>query len=114
MVDPAKLKAEHIIEINALVGEYSFRIAEVSLEIRVKIWHTDVSYGGDRFTYTISHHVHTPVQMGPYYPSASYGANEQATIERAIRDTLSFYSAAIREGHAPSSDWFIPNEDFRQ
>jgi hypothetical protein len=113
MVGPASLKRDHIFEINALVGEYSFRISEVpAVKIRVKIWEADVSHGGDRYFYTISHLVHTPTQIGPYSPSAPFGATELATIRRAIKDTLSFYIDAISEGHTPCKDWFIKNEDF--
>jgi len=113
MVGPASLKREHIFEINALVGEYSFRISELpTMKVRVKIWEADVSHFGDRYFYTISHHVHTPTQIGPYFPSAPFGATEAATIRRAIKDTLSFYIDAIGEGHAPSNDWFIENKDF--
>jgi hypothetical protein len=112
MIDPAELSNEHIFEIRALVGEYSFRLTDLSsVNIRVKVWHTDVSYGGDRYTYTISHHVHTPKQAGPYYPSAPFGYDQQSTVERAIRDTLAFWPSKS-DGLEPSEDWLIENDNF--
>jgi hypothetical protein len=113
MIDPAELEHEHIFEVNALVGEYSFRIKEAQgVHISVRIYQTDVAYGGDRYTYTISHHVHAPGQADPYYPSATFGPDEQSTLELAIRHTLFFYTAAVNAGHKPSSSWFIEDEDF--
>ena len=113
MIDPASFKTDHIFEISAFVGQYSFRISELpTVEIRIKVWMTDASYGGDRYTYTISHHVHTPTQIASYYPSAPFGATEEATVRRAIRDTLTFYTGAISAGHKPSADWFVEDEDF--
>lgn len=113
MIDPAELKTEHIYELYTLIGQYSFHVEGMAgLEIRVKVWLSDVSYGGDRYSYTISHNVHTPTQMGPYYPSAPFATSEKAAVERAIRDTLTFYLGAKKQGHEPSTDWFVPNEDF--
>ncbi|MGO9339838.1 MAG: hypothetical protein ACLPY1_20245 [Terracidiphilus sp.] len=113
MVDPKNFKTDHIFEISALVGEYSFRVGELpSPRIRVKVFMTDASFGGDRYTYAISHNVHTPTQIDAYYPSAPFAATEEAIVRRAIRDTLSFYVGAISAGHKPSTDWFVENEDF--
>ena len=116
MVDPEDLKNdfdEHIYEVSALVTQFEFRIAGLQgVHVQVKIWHTDVSYGGDRYRYTISHHVHTPTQAGPYTTSAPFGHSAQSTADKAIRDTLAFYLGAIKKGHTPSAKWFIRNEDF--
>jgi hypothetical protein len=112
MIDPVELGNEQISEVQTLVGEYSFRLNNLpGVPIRVKIWYTDVSYGGNRYTYTISHHVHTPKQAGPYYPSAPFGEDEQSTVARAIQDTLAFWPSET-EDIEPSESWLIRNEDF--
>ena len=113
LIDPAIVQNENIFELNSLVGEYSFRIKGLpGVKIRVRIWQTDTEYGGDRFTYTISHLVQTPGQADPYSTSSPFGVTEKAALEKALRDTLSFYVRAIAEGHTPSSKWFIEDPDF--
>jgi hypothetical protein len=113
MIDPATIAKEHICEVNALVGEYSFRIDDIhGIEIRIKVWYTDRPYGGDRYMYTVSHNVHTPLQAGPYFPSAPFGSTERAALEKAVSDALTFYVSAISAGHEPSDTWFIVNDRF--
>jgi hypothetical protein len=113
MIDPAELKTAGIHEILCLAGEYSFYVDGLpGTQVRFKIWLMDTELGGDRYTYTISHHVHTPTQMGPYHTSAPFARTEQACAERAIRDFLSFFQGAIKAGHQPSTKWLIPNSSF--
>lgn len=113
MISPTILANEHITDVRALVGEYSFRLTELPhTKISVKVWYTDADYGGDRYAYAISHHVHSPVQASPYGTSAPYAPSEEGAVRRAISDTLTFCQAAIEAGHTPDYSWLVPNERF--
>ena len=79
--------------------------------VRVKIYRSSV-LSGQPYHFEVSHHVHTPSQAGPYYPSRTFSESETSAIERAITTTMSFLKSAIREGLEPSDSWLVPNEDF--
>ncbi|TMC91016.1 MAG: hypothetical protein E6J11_20690 [Chloroflexi bacterium] len=79
--------------------------------IRVKIYRSNV-IAGQPYHFEVSHHVHTPSQGAPYYPSRTCSESERGAIRQAISTTVSFLKVAIGEGHAPSESWLVPNEDF--
>ena len=64
------------------------------------------------YSFELSHHVHTPKQAGPYYPSGVHFESESSAIDGAIRALTSFLTGAISEGAEPSDDWLVPNEYF--
>lgn len=113
MVDPEQLQTKDIFELRCLAGMYSFRLNEISeIVIKVKVWLNADAYGGDRYIYTVSHSVHTPVQFGPYSTSNPFATTEQAAVKKAIADIKGFLACAASEGHAPSASWLVPNEGF--
>ena len=79
--------------------------------IRVKIYRSNV-IAGQPYHFEVSHHVHTPSQAGPYFPSHTCSESEPGAVRQAISTTVSFLKVAIREGHAPTERWLVPNEDF--
>lgn len=79
--------------------------------IRVKIYKAVLS-GSEVYEFQVSHHVHTPVQAAPYYPSGTIQRTEKEAILRAISTTTSFIKSAIAAGHSRSDRWLIPNTDF--
>lgn len=79
--------------------------------IRIKIWKSSVS-SREPYHFTVSHHVRTPTQAIPYYPSITQASTESEAINQAISSTTAFLVSAIQEGHQPSDDWLIANEDF--
>jgi len=79
--------------------------------IRIKLWKSGV-HPQYPYHFTVSHHVHTPTQAGPYYPSRTQAASETEAITEAISTTTSFLKSAIQEGHEPSQTWLVPNNDF--
>jgi hypothetical protein len=79
--------------------------------IRVKIYQSNV-INGQPYHFEVSHHVHTPTQAAPYYPSRTCSESEKGAIRQAISTTVSFLKAAIREGHEPKGSWLIENRDF--
>ena len=79
--------------------------------IRVKIWKSDV-ISQYPYHFTVSHYVHTPTQAAPYMTSMSQAQSESEAIRDAISRTTSFIKSAITQGHKPSDEWMIPNDDF--
>ena len=79
--------------------------------IRVKIYKTFL-HGSEVYTFGVSHYVHTPVQITPYYPSCTTENNESSAIDSAISSTTCFIRSAIDAGHEPSEKWLIRNEEF--
>jgi hypothetical protein len=109
MVNPDLLSHEAITEIHAMVGEYTFRLRNLrGVLIRIKTWETN-AVDRNRFTYTISHHVHGPNQINPYYPSYTYSHDEKSTLDSAINDLLAFWPS---DEPNPHKEWLVPNEDF--
>lgn len=80
-------------------------------DIRIKVW-----VDGDRsdaiYSYTISHHVHTPDQAGPYHPSRISAETEEAVLKEAINATRSFLRGAISKGQEPEDAWLVVNQDY--
>ena len=79
--------------------------------IKIKVYRSNVIQG-QPYHYEVSHHVHTPSQAGPYYPSRTCAESETGAIRQAINNTTSFIKIAIGEGKKPSENWLVPNEDF--
>lgn len=77
----------------------------------VKIWKSNV-LSPHGYHFTVSHHVHTPVQAGPYHPSRTSAETEAEAIREAINSTTSFLKAGIREGHEPEDAWLVLDHDF--
>lgn len=64
------------------------------------------------YTFQLSHYVRTPIQAGSYTPSITSYDSETAAIRAAIDALTTFINSAIAEGHQPSDDWLIPNENW--
>ncbi len=61
----------------------------------------DHEYYSPRFRnhFTVSHHVHTPLQAGLYNPSRTSAESEAGAIREALSSTTSFMKSALREGY---------------
>jgi hypothetical protein len=79
--------------------------------IGIKIYRSNI-VSGQPYHFDVSHHVHTPTQAGPYYPSRTFEESETSAIRQAISTTVTFLQSAIHAGHSPSDSWLIKNEDF--
>jgi hypothetical protein len=101
--------SEHVIELKRLVAEYKFILGDLSPTIHIKLWS---EAGGRTISYTQSHHIHTPMQLGPYQTSHLYGDDEQSALNKAIEGLTHYYEVATKEGHEPSDSWLKPNENF--
>jgi len=115
VIEPAELVSgfTEITQIRSLVREFSFDLEAVpDVTIRFKVWKSHSVYHGDKYTYTVSHHIHTPIQLDPYHPSTPFGDDEVWVTRRAVTDIMRFYSDAIKAGHNPSAAWFIESTNF--
>ena len=79
--------------------------------IKIKIFKSSV-VDGNPYHFAVSHHVHTPEQMSPYFPSRTSFPSEREAIDQAIASTTSFMKDAINKGHDPEDEWLIENENF--
>jgi len=94
------------VELNLEVGHESFHPT-----VRVKIWKKQKSLN-KKYFYTVSHHVHTPIQATPYYPSIIEADSEEKALDSAISNTVNYLIRAIEAGHQPSDSWLIQNSEY--
>ncbi|EAR4689395.1 hypothetical protein CC014_17995 [Salmonella enterica] len=80
-------------------------------EIKIKIYKSSV-IESQPYHFEVSHHVHTPIQASPYYPSRTSAPTEEEAISQAIRTTTSFLKTALAEGQEPDDTWLVPNTRF--
>ena len=86
-------------------------IGEYQPLIKIKIYKSSVAEGKP-YHFDVSHHVHTPEQMSPYFPSRTSFSSEREAIDKAVSSTTSFLKDAINKGHNPEDEWLIENENF--
>lgn len=101
---------QSISSLKQIIGEYSFSLNEIfDVEIKIKLYKVN---DDDNIHFTTSHFIHTPEQAGPYVTSNSSMPNQELALKRAIETITSYYEAAIRNEHEPSSGWLVVNELF--
>lgn len=86
-------------------------IGEYQPLIKIKI-HKSSCIDGNPYHFAVSHHVHTPEQMSPYFPSRTSFSSEREAIDQAISSTTNYLKDAINKGHNPEDEWLIENEKF--
>ena len=80
-------------------------------EIKIKIYKSS-ALPNSPYHFEVSHHIHTPEQSSPYYPSRTACETEREAIEQAISTTTSFIKSALRVGHDPEDSWLVVNRRF--
>ena len=80
-------------------------------DIKIKIYKSTV-LEREPYHFEVSHHVHTPNQAAPYYPSHTSASTEAEAISQAISTTTAFIKNALKEGLEPEDSWLVPNERF--
>ncbi|MEM6190488.1 hypothetical protein [Shewanella scandinavica] len=86
---------------------YSFWLKNIPIEISIVLSINPVAGG---FNFQLSHNIHTPTQIGAYYPSRPWGDDEAYALHLAVSAITDYYKQAINEGHVPSKDWLITNK----
>jgi hypothetical protein len=86
---------------------YSFWLKGIPVEIQI-VLSVNPARGG--FNFHLSHFIHTPKQIGPYYPSRPWGDDQAYALHLAVTAITQYYKEAINAGLAPSAKWLVPNE----
>jgi len=104
---------DEILESYVLLREMKMYLDVGEYQPLIKI-HKSSFIDGNPYHFSVSHHVHTPEQMSPYFPSrTSFSSeSEREAIDQAISSTTSFLKDAINKGHDPEDEWLIANENF--
>lgn len=97
-----------IYELKKLVNVYEFYLSAFSEPVKVTVEIYHASDMTNPYQFSLSHYVRTPLQAGPYVPSAPYYASEAIALSQAIEAITSFIKAAVREGHEPRAEWLVP------
>lgn len=94
------------VEILALHPMHArFRLAGIPTVVTIGLHHLDNGYTQFRR----SHAIHTPTQIGPYYPGRDFDDEPAYAMHRAIESLVDYYREAVRKGHAPDSAWLVPS-----
>ena len=105
----------HIIEGYVLLRELNIYLDVghdlYNPNVKIRIW-LGTAPKDLPISFELSHHVKTPKQAGPYYPSRINFGSEEEAIDAAITAITSFMTSAISAGSEPSDDWLVPNERF--
>lgn len=80
-----------------------FRLAGIDTVVEINLEETEQGY--TRFHR--SHAIHTPSQLGPYWPSRDYDDDPAYAMSRAIDSIIDYYHQAVQEGHEPESNWLV-------
>ena len=104
---------DEVLESYVLLREIKMylNIGEYQPLIYIKIYKSSF-IKGNPYHFDVSHHVHTPEQMSPYFPSLTSFPSEKEAIDQAISTTTRLLKDAINKGHDPEDEWLIVNENF--
>ena len=67
----------------------------------------DIHPFGDYWEFKVSHAIHTPVQIAPYWTSRPFDDSPSAALRRAVAGLESYYLQAKRLGYEPSEGWLV-------
>lgn len=104
------LNQENIGQAKVLVNEYNFFLDDISIQIGVKIYKNITELDG--FSFTQSHYLKTPKQIGAYMTNSRHSDSEEGCLDKAIKTFTSFYNDAVRTGCKPSNEWLVVNENY--
>jgi hypothetical protein len=85
---------------------YIFALKNIPTDIRVVLTPNRDRKG---FNFHLSHVIHTPAQIGPYYPGIPWGDDLPYALSQAVSAITMFYDTAVEKGHKPSMEWLVPN-----
>lgn len=80
-----------------------FRLAGIETVIEITL-----DEMGDGYTrFRRSHAIHTPGQLGPYWPGREFDNDSAYAMHRAIESLAFYYRRAVRAGHRPIPSWLV-------
>ena len=102
---------EHIIELKQFINEYSFRLDDIpETEIIIRIYKYMDHNLKDKYTFTISHNIKTPLLSDSYKTSITIWDSEDKALDFAINTITENYQVAIEQGYIPQNDWLVKNK----
>lgn len=99
-----------ILEFHKFYSEFQLWL-EAGVErfkMKIRIYETN----DGRFYFVQSHHVRTPSFEGPFNSTHLTHATPHLALSTAVDSITTYYEDAVKDGHEPSAEWFIPNELF--
>ena len=84
------------------IGDYEIRVGQLKTIVRIQLRRFLTS---DVTEFQVSHAIHTPTQIGPYWTSVPFEDDPPYALRRAIRGLTQYYEEAVREGHKPHEGW---------
>lgn len=93
-----------VIERDDGAGLYRFRIGRLHTVVTVNIRRLD----GGFVEYASSHGIKTPEQSDAYFSSNTNSRDWASALEKAIKDLVVDYRAAVVKGFEPEESWLVP------
>lgn len=104
------LSRPHIVEAGKVVGQYHIYL---EWENGYQIIRFRISERPDsRFEFEQSHYIKTPEQASHYTTSRTHEDNVDYALHRVVGTIMDYYAEALKRGHRPNNDWFVPNRNF--
>lgn len=97
-----------------LISKHVLMINDIEESVIIQVWHEPGHADGYDYFFECSHHIHTPVQGGPYITNRPYNTSESSALRQAINGIMSYYKEAKIAGYVPSVSWLIPNSLFNK
>jgi len=105
------LQEEGILEAYKTVGEYRILLDVGFGDASQTVWFRVNENSDGRYSCDQSHGIQTPIQGDPYWSDAISDTAEEA-LAGAVKAMLMYYNGAKKQGHEPSEDWFVPDQDY--
>jgi hypothetical protein len=93
-----------IIELHKMRIRFRLDGIDTVVDIRLE----DLGNGRTRFIR--SHAIHTPIQVGPYWPGRDFDDDPDYAMHRAVRSIVDYYKDAVRNSHTPSDTWLVKSK----
>lgn len=93
-----------VIDRHDEMGHFAIRIGTLRTTVYIDLGRYRT---GNTTKFINSHVIHTPTQVGPYYPSRTEDNDWEGALFMAIRCLTSYYKEAVEAGHQPKENWLV-------
>lgn len=87
------------------MGTFEIQIGDLETIITIELGRLMDS---DETKVSVTHAIHTPVQIGPYRPSRPYWDDPEYALSQTISSLTDHYERAVNAGHQPQESWLVP------
>ncbi len=88
------------------MGSFAVRIGSLETIVSIELGRFWTS---EHTKFSVSHSIHTPLQVAPYRSSHTFGDYWAYALHRALDSLLSYYRQAVTDGHMPCEAWLVKN-----